>query len=102
MARGGFDRPRGERITKEPEPKLLLPPAPAPAPAPAPVAASPGGTYPLEQLKTMHGTDGIDPSKKEQYLSDADFQATFKMSKSDFEKLAGWKQTKLKKDAGIF
>lgn len=35
---------------------------------------------------------GIKPDKKEQYLSDEEFENLFKMSKEDFNKLKLWKQ----------
>ena len=41
---------------------------------------------------------GIDPTKKEEYLSDADFSAAFGITLPEFKKLAAWKQ-KQKKQA---
>lgn len=55
-----------------------------------------------ETLKGMRSEDGIDPAKKEQYLSDEEFDTVFKMSRDAFSALAAWKQTRAKKDAGLF
>ncbi|XP_029444229.1 villin-like protein [Rhinatrema bivittatum] len=46
--------------------------------------------------------DGVDPTKKEMYLSDADFLHILKMSKADFYKLPKWKQQNMKKETGLF
>jgi hypothetical protein len=45
---------------------------------------------------------GVDSGKKEEYLSDADFEAVFKMKKDAFAKLPGWKKTELKKSNNLF
>jgi len=44
---------------------------------------------------------GIDPTKKEQYLSDAEFEKVMQMPRSDFNAMKGWKRAKLKKEAGL-
>ncbi|NXS67271.1 VILI protein, partial [Pandion haliaetus] len=62
-------------------------------------------TFPLDVLVNTSAEDlprGVDPSRKEYYLSDQDFQAVFGMSHSAFGKLPLWKQQKLKKDKGLF
>jgi len=46
--------------------------------------------------------DGIDVSKLESYLSDSDFEELLKMNREAFGKLQGWRQTELKKSAGLF
>nr|XP_033787634.1 villin-like protein [Geotrypetes seraphini]XP_033787635.1 villin-like protein [Geotrypetes seraphini] len=46
--------------------------------------------------------EGVDPTKKEMYLSDADFLNIMKMTKDDFYKLPKWKQQSLKKENGLF
>jgi hypothetical protein len=79
--------------------------AAAAAPAPAAAAAAPAeGTFTYAQLKgnpcEVH--DQIEKSKKEQYLSSAEFQEVFKMDKAAFEKLAGWKRKKSKMSVGLF
>ncbi|XP_032073181.1 villin-1 [Thamnophis elegans] len=62
-------------------------------------------TYPLEKLVNVAGEDlpkDIDPSRKEQYLSEEDFFQIFGMSQQDFAALPLWKQTSLKKAKGLF
>ncbi|XP_059331814.1 villin-1 [Ammospiza nelsoni] len=62
-------------------------------------------TFPLDVLANTSADDlprGVDPSRKEDHLSDADFQAVFGMSRSAFSSLPLWKQQKLKKDNGLF
>jgi len=46
--------------------------------------------------------DGVDPTKKEQYLNDAEFQEKFGMTAAEFEKLAAWKRKKKKEEVGLF
>ena len=82
-----------------PEPE----PAPAPAPAPAPSAnfADPSSTkLTYEELKS--GRADVDPTKKEQYLSDADFEKYMKSPRSEFNAMKGWKQQQIKKAAGLY
>jgi len=45
---------------------------------------------------------GIDPEKRESYLSDEEFEKTFKMTKKEFYELKIWKQRQLKKEYGLF
>ncbi|OWK63235.1 Villin-1 [Lonchura striata] len=62
-------------------------------------------TFPLDVLVNTAAEDlprGVDPSRKEDHLSDADFQAVFGMSRSAFSSLPLWKQQNLKKDKGLF
>jgi len=46
--------------------------------------------------------EGVDPSRKEDYLSDADFEAVFKMKRDAFTKLPNWKKDNLKKSTNMF
>jgi len=46
--------------------------------------------------------ENVDPSKKEQYLSDAEFEQVLRMTKEEFSSLPGWKQTNLKKSTNLF
>ncbi|XP_035007781.1 advillin isoform X1 [Hippoglossus stenolepis] len=46
--------------------------------------------------------EGVDPSKKEKYLSDSDFSSVFGISKDDFAGLPQWKQLNMKKEKGMF
>ncbi|GMH43531.1 hypothetical protein BSKO_11453 [Bryopsis sp. KO-2023] len=55
-----------------------------------------------EELKELRSEDGIDPARKEQYLSDEDFATIFKISRDEFSSMPAWKQTRAKKDAGLF
>jgi len=45
---------------------------------------------------------GVDPAKKEQYLSDAEFEKYLGTPRADFGRLAAWKQKAKKKDAKLF
>ncbi|XP_044526108.1 villin-like protein isoform X2 [Gracilinanus agilis] len=63
------------------------------------------GTFPREQLihKAVEDLpDGVDPSKKEHYLSDSDFLDIFGKSKDEFYQMAKWKQQNEKKQHGLF
>ena len=68
--------------------------------ASAPVVPTAGGTYTLEQLQGKIAS--IDPTKKEEYLSDSDFQEVFGMSKTAFGALPKWKRNAAKKKHGLF
>lgn len=46
--------------------------------------------------------DGVDPTKKETYLSDAEFSEKFGMDKAAFAALPAWKKTASKKKLGLF
>ncbi|RYG59551.1 hypothetical protein EON64_20110, partial [archaeon] len=59
------------------------------------------GSFNLEQLKGALPPT-VDPTKKEEYLSDAEFQKTFNMDRNAFKALAKWKRDDAKKKAGIF
>lgn len=45
---------------------------------------------------------GVDPAKKEQYLSESEFQTVFGISMDEFAKMAKWKQNNKKKEKGLF
>jgi len=60
-------------------------------------------SYTMAQLQDKANPPAnIDVLKKELYLSDAEFQAVFKMNKADFAKLQGWKQQQEKKKVNLF
>ncbi|KAH0621249.1 hypothetical protein JD844_022336 [Phrynosoma platyrhinos] len=62
-------------------------------------------TYPLEKLVNMPAEElpkDVNPSRKEDYLSEEDFLAVFGMSRHEFVALAAWKQQSLKKEKGLF
>eukprot|EP00448_Togula_jolla_P023883 CAMPEP_0170592740 /NCGR_PEP_ID=MMETSP0224-20130122/13082_1 /TAXON_ID=285029 /ORGANISM="Togula jolla, Strain CCCM 725" /LENGTH=522 /DNA_ID=CAMNT_0010916659 /DNA_START=60 /DNA_END=1629 /DNA_ORIENTATION=+ len=104
--------------SKPPAPKAAEAPAPAPAPAaaaapatapaaPAAPAAAVGsftGTLSLEDLQDSRvwHSKGLDPTKREQYLEDAEFSKVFNMSKAEFAKLPKWKQDGEKKKHQLF
>lgn len=58
--------------------------------------------YSVQQLKNNEALpQGVDPLKKETYLSNIEFEATFKMTKTEFQGLPQWKQLNLKKSVGL-
>ncbi|NXJ13969.1 VILI protein, partial [Odontophorus gujanensis] len=62
-------------------------------------------TFPLDVLVNTAAEDlprGVDPSRKENHLSDEDFKAVFGMTRSAFANLPLWKQQNLKKEKGLF
>ncbi|XP_074140649.1 villin-like protein isoform X2 [Sminthopsis crassicaudata] len=79
------------------------PPAPNCPPPAAP--GPPAAPIPREQLINKAVEDlpeGVDPSRKEFYLSDSDFQDLFGKSKDEFYRMAKWKQQSEKKQHGLF
>ena len=44
----------------------------------------------------------VDPARKEQYLSDAEFELHMTASRAEFVAMKNWKKLRLKKDAGLF
>ena len=62
----------------------------------APVeAAGSGATYTLEQLTGGDIPNGVDAAAKELYLSDAEFEAVFKVDKEAWAKLPKWKRVQV-------
>ncbi|KAI4888023.1 hypothetical protein NFI96_034695, partial [Prochilodus magdalenae] len=45
---------------------------------------------------------GVDPNKREEYLTDIDFESLLGCSRKDFQRLPKWRQSDLKKKAGLF
>lgn len=60
------------------------------------------GVYPLEVLKNRPLPEGIDPTRLERYLSPEEFSEALGMSIDEFKEVPTWKQTKIKKIAGLF
>ncbi|XP_037063917.1 villin-like protein isoform X1 [Peromyscus leucopus] len=63
------------------------------------------GSLPRERLMHQAVEDlpqGVDPARKEFYLSDSDFQDIFGKSKEEFYSMAKWKQQQEKKKLGFF
>ena len=59
-------------------------------------------TFSLAELKEMKGADGIDPTVKEKYLSNSDFQELFDMGKDAFAAMPLWRRQQAKKKVGLF
>uniref|UniRef100_A0A9J7X0E9 Villin like n=1 Tax=Cyprinus carpio carpio TaxID=630221 RepID=A0A9J7X0E9_CYPCA len=45
---------------------------------------------------------GLDPEKREEYLTDAEFENLFGCTRNNFQRLPKWRQNDLKKKAGLF
>uniref|UniRef100_A0A2K6GD46 Villin like n=1 Tax=Propithecus coquereli TaxID=379532 RepID=A0A2K6GD46_PROCO len=81
--------------------------APGRKAAGSPTSTSPAssGGLPRELLRHQAAEDlpeGVDPARKEFYLSDSDFQDIFGKSKEEFYSMAKWKQQQEKKRLGFF
>ncbi|XP_065108323.1 villin-1 [Paramisgurnus dabryanus] len=62
-------------------------------------------TFPPEKLVNCVKEDlpeGVDPTRKEEYLSNEDFTLVVGMSRMDFYAMPTWKQLNLKKSKGLF
>jgi len=57
--------------------------------------------FPYSELKDKF-PKGVDPAKKEMYLSDEEFFEVFGMDYEEFENLGPFKKKQLKKKAGLF
>lgn len=57
---------------------------------------------PYETLKAMRVEDGIDMTRKEEYLASDEFEQYFKQDIYSFKKLPMWRQIMLKKKVGLF
>nr|XP_015209569.1 PREDICTED: villin-like protein [Lepisosteus oculatus]XP_015209570.1 PREDICTED: villin-like protein [Lepisosteus oculatus]XP_015209571.1 PREDICTED: villin-like protein [Lepisosteus oculatus]XP_015209572.1 PREDICTED: villin-like protein [Lepisosteus oculatus]XP_015209573.1 PREDICTED: villin-like protein [Lepisosteus oculatus] len=73
----------------------------------ASLAVSKGNTSGLAAELLINKTvnelpEGVDPARKEEYLSDADFEAMIGATRSDFYRMPAWRQKHLKKEAGLF
>jgi hypothetical protein len=88
-----------ERDAAEAAAEAAAAPAAAPAAAAAAAAAA-GTTYSPEELKGK--IPGVEPHKKEDYLSDADFTSVFAMSRDEFRSLPAWKAKAAKQKVGLF
>lgn len=59
--------------------------------------------YSYDVLKnTTNLPPNVDPTHKENYLTDEDFSKVFCMDRDAFNAMAGWKKDKLKKSLGLF
>jgi hypothetical protein len=78
-------------------------PAAAAALAPAEVKIKPGEqTFDYDTLKGMRGDSGIDMTKKEAYLSDADFEKVFGKPRGEWAAQPAWRQQMAKKQVGLW
>ena len=68
----------------------------------APSSPSGGIIFTLEQLQISSCPEGIDMTRREQYLSDEEFNTVFSMSKDAFNALPKWKRIRAKKEVGLF
>jgi hypothetical protein len=60
------------------------------------------GVFPYSLLSGPDCPEAVDPSRKEDYLSEAEFLAVFQMNREAFRALPAWKQTNLKKNKNMF
>mmetsp|Transcript_79841 Transcript_79841/g.124511 ORF Transcript_79841/g.124511 Transcript_79841/m.124511 type:complete len:305 (+) Transcript_79841:55-969(+) len=58
--------------------------------------------YSYEEITSDKRPAGVDPTKKEAYLSDAEFQTVMGCSKAEFSQMPKWKQQNLKKSKKLF
>jgi len=58
--------------------------------------------YPLSALIGQDIPEGVDPTKKEQYLSNEEFQQVFGISKAEFNGMPAWKTVGLKKKVNLY
>ena len=58
--------------------------------------------YPYERLACPDVPEDVDPTKKEEYLSDVEFQQYFGMNRQSFRANPAWKQVNMKKKSGLF
>jgi hypothetical protein len=56
----------------------------------------------LEVLQRKVLPADVDADRKEDYLSDEEFQKVFKASREDFARSPNWKRKKQKQDAKLF
>lgn len=59
-------------------------------------------TYTYEELCRRPAPAGLDYTALESYLSDAEFEKVFKMTRAQFQELKGWRQADKKKQVGLF
>ena len=60
------------------------------------------GVYPYSVLSGSECPETIDPSRKEDYLSDTEFVQVFGLDREEFSALPNWKKTNLKKAKNMF
>ena len=67
-------------------------------------AAAPTAVYDYDQLTVPKEElpPGVDPTQRELFLDDFQFEYHFLCTKEEFSKLAKWKRTQMKKQVGLF
>ncbi|KAL6778957.1 hypothetical protein ACKKBF_B19315 [Auxenochlorella protothecoides x Auxenochlorella symbiontica] len=67
------------------------------------VTLAPGEqVFPVEELKGLRAESGIDMTRKEDYLSPADFEKVFGKTREEFKAQPAWRQTLAKKQVGLW
>lgn len=65
--------------------------------------ADESGKFPLSCLVAgVKWPEGVDPSRREEYLCEKEFEAVFKMNREQYSKLDKYKRIELKKHANLF
>ena len=64
--------------------------------------SSSGGVLSYAVLTGEEVPEHVDPAKKEEYLSEAEFVEVLGLQREEFSSLPAWKQVNLKKSAGLF
>lgn len=104
MERNSIARQKFKRYIKQ-EGKVLEHAAPATAGENAQAYDAEGNRnyFPIEALVTgVKWPEGVDPSKREEWLSDEEFQRVFKMNKEQFRTLKTFHKERLKKQAMLW
>ncbi|KFM28792.1 Villin-1 [Auxenochlorella protothecoides] len=67
------------------------------------VTLAPGEqVFPVEELKGLRAESGINMTRKEDYLSPADFEKVFGKTREEFKAQPAWRQTLAKKQVGLW
>ncbi|XP_061569837.1 villin-1 [Cololabis saira] len=109
---GGYRAPGGPMTSPvyrthgdDMSPRSSAPTSPFNQRTPSSSAGGSGMTLDPELLVSKTPDDlpeGVDPSQREEYLSNGDFEALLGTTRADFQRLPAWRQTALKKKAGLF
>lgn len=62
----------------------------------------PGKEFSYEQLCTPNCPEGVDPARKEEYLSESGFKQVFNMSRDEYKKLPPWRRVREKQSKKLF
>jgi len=74
---------------------------PPPTPAPKPVTLKTANIFTYEELK-QGIPEGVDPTRKEDYISEEEFFGLFGMKRNQFKSLPKWKQNNQKRNLCLF